>query len=143
MHTTAATTIFHYRLKKILPAPRQIALNISTGTLSLLEKRQIVMQYMLPPCETRMLYTLLENYPRYCETEKLFASYRYLLPLTNQSIDECRQLLHNHPRKKLLQAMYNKIANIRTIVQTMDIDIATLLHNGYSLDRYRSQEHVA
>ena len=133
-------TFRYFSLQDSFPAGHILVLNISSGTLSYLnrkdERAQVMIQQQFTFSEMSLLLPLLDSYPHYCPHEVIFAHFY------NSNVTEPVVMgYHRHLQDALdagtwdqeMRPLRNVLSRVRVKLRPFGISITSILETGYML----------
>jgi hypothetical protein len=140
--------IIHFPLKGLLPQGHVLALNMVLGTLSHIshnsEGALLLAEQQFTSSEICVLKPLLESYPHFCPYEVLLASFNSG-NVTEQAVDRCRERLQEAQEAgdwdQEMRPVRNVLSRTRLKIQTLGIDVLSILETGYVLMLKPQRKH--
>ena len=137
IETRRETKILHFSLPSLLPGDSKLALSLETRTLSLISGGPLLLVgEQLSVNEMRMLVPILASFPHYCPYEVLLC-YMFSKVVTNASIAQCRQQLHEAQSQgtwlQELRPIRRAISSLRAKLSSFSLGISNIREAGCSL----------
>jgi hypothetical protein len=133
-------TFRYFSLQDSFPAGHILVLNISSGTLSYLnrkdERAQVMIQQQFTFSEMSLLLPLLDSYPHYCPHEVIFAHFynsNVTEPVVMRYHQHLQDALDAGTWDQEMRPLRNVLSRVRVKLRPFGISITSILETGYML----------